>query len=1092
MQPDQSACVKPTSGRPWPGGSSLEDGPPIPGAPFFGLSCLPRVTIIDSEGERTVELAESSETVAALGRFFQREFPVPGTCVGVIYPLSPMLPLVWLGLLKAGHIPCILQNPTEKQTGEYWLRSVSHAIRSCGIDAVVGDGDPRLSGFGRITDLRRLDRETPLPDATGASSNEIVAGSILQLSSGTTGHRKGVRLTLAQLRSHVECYNRVLQLDPDDRIVSWLPLYHDMGFVACFVMPLFLGVPVVLIDPILWTRQPRILFEAIARHSGTVCFMPNFGFEVMSRAGGSPRLDSMRHWVSCSEPSREDTLRRFAANTGTSPHVLSTCYGMAENVFAVSQSEGLRLVERDGRTVVSCGRPIPGTDVKIVDGEVWVRSASSLRAYHGQPECIDADGYYATGDLGVLTKGELAILGRKHDVMIVAGRKHLLSDLDHMLNRVLPGCKGRGVSLAQENPTIGTQSPLYLVERPRFWIGGDRDMAAGQSLKAMTGIEVHQFESVPPRFITKTSSGKINRGQTLADWRRAVQWQQEVAPTGVAGPGLRDEVEQCFSSCPTAEPLGQWLDSLGVVVMRMLFEKHGLPWDPARTLNDAYQVPPVAERADHSDVFRIVSLLELPAYPFLDGSFVQEISRGLGVPVHFEHVCVPPSPVLLSDVVFHDYFLPRLDPGRTAAVVDTVRKLKRANLILIDDLGEFWIPNRTRWSDIAYARLNHSLTNDPAADLVGVRRARYHSGHQMLPRELVLAGDLPLESRGYSIAQLSKYLGVPILRVALHDDYRSFTNDWDVRCYHSDDAHEERSARIDPARFGDDLVAFARNHCAAPKHGQGRSVLELGDQGHYCSILVNREAVDWIAARHERFWICGLPSSVPYLEQVLRQMGKDYFFWNSLSEPPRPFDCVVQNGTWGLPRTDKPVYDIVIADRERGRSYAGGTAEPGCPSFRDPNARDRARRALRHAGIPDREHAPAQWEADGAASLQGRDGLCRALRDLAGRARASTGDRVIRLLELSDGQHCWQMVLDPIEGVEVATLEPDAERSQALRRAVPSLDVISGPFEHHVPREPYHGVFGQVTGARAEAVREALPNIRKWLCRDGELLLEAV
>jgi acyl-CoA synthetase (AMP-forming)/AMP-acid ligase II len=1073
-------------------GAGLEAASMVARVPPLRLSRLPPVTIIDASGERTVDLAAAAGRVEFLSRRLEEMFPAPGSRVGIIYPMSPMLPLIWLALLRAGKVPCILQTPTEKQTGDYWLDSVSHAVRTCGLAAVLGGGDAALSRLNGIVDLRQADWTIASLGEAAVVEDEIRDGSVLQLSSGTTGHKKGVPLSIDHLRRHVECYNALMHLGRDDRIVSWLPLYHDMGFIACFVMPLFLGVPIVLIDPMVWVRQPSTLFQAIARHGGTVCYMPNFGFEVMCRADKPAALGSMRHWISCSEPSYEDTLRRFAATTGTSPERISTCYGMAENVFAVAQSRGLRLLEGGGRSLVSCGRPIPGTDIKIVEGEIWVRSASSLRRYVGQPECVDADGYYATGDLGVLSGGELAILGRKHDVIIVAGKKYLLNDLDHVLNQAVPDCKGRGAALAQDNALIGTQSPLYLVERARFWAAEDRNDSAEHALRAMTGIEVHRLESVPPKFITKTSSGKINRRKTLADWQRSVEWRGRDRSGDGGESGLRRDVEQCFSSCPTHVPLTGWLDSLGQVVMRMLFENHGVRWNPHASLEEVYRASVPGRREDPANVFRIVSLFDLPAYPFLTESLVQEMSLALGAPVHFEQVCAPPSSVLLHDLIFHDYFLPRFEDGRSA-FTDVVRKLKNASLILVDDLSEFWMPNRTRWSDIAYGRLNHSLANDPAADLVGVRRARYHARHQLLPRELVLAGDLPLESRSYAIRHLSDYLNVPVLRFAFHEDYRPFTLDWEERCYQPDTAHEERTFRFDPARFRDAVVRFSKAHATSLRPGRPGNVLDLTDQGHYCSILVNQAAVDWIAARHRRFWICGLPCSVPYLESRLRALGREYFYWNSLSAPARPFDCVVQNGSWGMPQTAKPVYDLVIADRDRNRPFRGG--EPtvtDCPAFRDLQARVTTRQTLRQAGVPDREGVPGEWPSVGLDGAARRDQQRQAIRSLAGRVRARTGGQRIRLLEISNGTECWQMACAPVDGVAVITLEPDPKRAQALRRAVPGLDLVTESLEHHRPHEPYHGVFAFVPAEGAAALQDASERLQTWLVPGGEVLLQAL
>ena len=154
------------------------------------------------------------------------------------------------------------------------------------------------------------------------------------------------------------------------------------------------------------------------------------------------------------------------------PSTVSTCYGMAENVFAVTQSQGMVIRTIDGARVVGCGPPIPGTDVRAVNGELQVRSLTSVRSYIGTGEIVDDQGYYATGDMGHVLNGDVFVVGRTRDVMISAGQKYLLNDLDHLLNRLVPDCRGRGAVLADEDPTLpGTQKPLCLL-RTTTILGG--------------------------------------------------------------------------------------------------------------------------------------------------------------------------------------------------------------------------------------------------------------------------------------------------------------------------------------------------------------------------------------------------------------------------------------------------------------------------------------------------------------------------------------------------------------------------------------------------------------------------------------------
>src|SRR5262249_6891073 len=159
---------------------------------------------------------------------------------------------------------------------------VDHSVRTVRLSGLICS--PELRRFD-ISPYNPLFHDGYVPASTGAPSrlgSLSPDAAILQMSSGTTGQRKAIRFTLQQIGRHADDYNATLGLSANDRIVSWLPLYHDMGFIACFVMPLLFGVPVAMIDPIDWVHSPGLLFDVIETVGGTLCFLPNFGFEVMS------------------------------------------------------------------------------------------------------------------------------------------------------------------------------------------------------------------------------------------------------------------------------------------------------------------------------------------------------------------------------------------------------------------------------------------------------------------------------------------------------------------------------------------------------------------------------------------------------------------------------------------------------------------------------------------------------------------------------------------------------------------------------------------------------------------------------------------
>jgi acyl-CoA synthetase (AMP-forming)/AMP-acid ligase II/tetratricopeptide (TPR) repeat protein len=888
------------------------------------ISGLPKFTILRDRAREELILSGCGGKIQWLSERIAQRFPTEKR-IGIIYPTSSQLILLWLAALKANKEPCMLQYPTEKLAKDYWRDLVRHTVENSGLEGLIHG--PELASYHPKEFAPCLVVKPEIGEA--AVQDEVITdGAIVQLSSGTTGYKKGVRLTLAQLRRHAENYNQVMQLGPEDTIVSWLPLYHDMGFIACFVMPLMLRVPVVMIDPMTWVKHPEMLFAAIAEYRGTVCYLPNFGFEVMSRQSPPAALSTMRHWISCSEPTHVETLERFCARSGTNAEKVSTCYGMAENVFAVAQSRGLKTFESGGRRLVSCGKPIPGTEVKLVDGELHVRSDTSLQAYIGTQDVRDAEGFYATGDLGSIVDGEIVVSGRKRDVMISAGKKYLLSDLDYAVGRILPESAGRIASLAVHNQNLGTETVTFLVEHARFW--ETKDLAAiSKAIKQETCLDAFEVYRVPPCFLTKTSSGKINRVKTLQDWKTY----QEAKARAHHGPSkgedrgarLAEQIAESFPTLPRDLPLGEVLDSLGVVLIRLICEDHAVEYDPKASVNDLLARAHCPTPEGDAKLFSIVALVDGIKLGFgakggfNDPAFLSRLEKEVGAPVQIEHICAPPAPILLSDIIFHDYFMPR-DPGEKYGPFSAlVRKIKNASLVLIDDEDAF----RVR-EVCVYPRLSHRFNSAPESGLLGHRLQRYTRNHHLLACEAVAGRDISLETITGTMDQLSAYLDTPVMKLAFHPRFKAYTREWDYtqyRPYISDADYETNP--INFASLQSAILEFVRRRKAKIRYTSGSvdKPFVLKDPPHFCSFLLRREAVDYIANRYASFCIAGLPSSLPYLERRLKELGKPYFHATTLNPARSDFECLVATGFSGEVKGDKPYFDFLQVGGEGGKPH---------------------------------------------------------------------------------------------------------------------------------------------------------------------------
>jgi acyl-CoA synthetase (AMP-forming)/AMP-acid ligase II len=823
----------------------------------------------------------------------------PGAAVGLLFRSGEELVRSWFACINAGLRPLIVRYPTKKQSRAYWFDSVINTIGTAQLQAIISDEYCAGLGLPRtITIIRGTDLPTqPVDDAPGPLPD---AFTILQLSSGTTGYRKAMEFTSADLRRHAQDYNQVLGLGPQDCIVSWLPLYHDMGYVACFVMPILLGIKVVMMDPVTWVAAPDMLFDAIARHNGSICYMPNFGFEVMSRAPARG-LPSMRRWISCSEPVSASTAQKFLAHISAPAEQFSACYAMAENLFAVTIGTGYHTRVIDGTDVMSCGMPIPGVDLKTVDGEIWVRSPTSLHNYLGSADIRDADGYYATGDMGQILHGELYVTGRKQDVLIQAGRKFMLSDIDIKLNDAYPNIRGRAATLALQDDRLGTETPLILIEANDFFARLDQAEIAAKVMD-LTSLDQLEVAYVPPRFLTKTSSGKINRRKTRADWLAVMQ-----AKHRQRGPrNFEQELRDTYPYVDWAAPMKTVMDSLSMTVVKIMLETTSVVFHPTKCLNDIAEAlragaPP--DTAHTTDSIRIVSLSDKTVLARITEADLDRMGDVLGCKVTLDHICLPPSPVLLSDIIFHDYFQPRLDQSIFSDVDSALDRLKTASLILVDNIAEMKFLFQS-----TYPVLSHNLERSTVADLISVRWPSYTKQHHKLPITHVNGAEIPLSTPNQTLADLSLYLKVPIYRIASMPGFDDYCQDWEFVSAPAPENRRAETARLVQALT--DWIA-ARPNIARHPLRPGPALL-MSDMPHFCSIKARSEAIDAVVDHFGSFYILGQAASIPYLQRKLEQAGKPYvlvpsFVPKTLQSLPVQYECVVACGSFGAPPSALPV-----------------------------------------------------------------------------------------------------------------------------------------------------------------------------------------
>lgn len=504
--------------------------------------------------------------------------PVPTGAVAAIC-LYPGLDLhaAWLGALLAGFVPTMVAPPSPRMEPAKYAAGFRAMAGHIAARAWVVDREAAaLLGADLAGLAAHLVVATDVADAPdaggsmfasvpGALDGDADAIAVLQHSSGTTGLQKAIGLTSRQILAHDDAYGGALGLSAADTIVSWLPLYHDMGFVACFLMPLLRGMRLVELSPFDWVRQPLRLLDAIERYQGTHCWLPNFAFAFLAsardRAGsrGPWNLSSVRAWVNSSEPVMASSFERFLAayaDSGVSRGQLTVSYAMAENVYAVTQSQPGSLrelrVDREafarhrlrpsndagGLRMVSNGPVLPGTEVRVVGlagevldagvvGEITLRGVCRFAGYVGHPDltaaAIDADGWYRTGDLGALVDGELFVTGRAKDLVIVQGRNFYPGDIEAAAADVPGVSAGRVAAFGVPDEATGTERLVVLFELDP----GAAEPGAAIALRVRAHVAqtfnctAGDVRAVPPRWLVKSTSGKVaradNRAKYLAD-----------------------------------------------------------------------------------------------------------------------------------------------------------------------------------------------------------------------------------------------------------------------------------------------------------------------------------------------------------------------------------------------------------------------------------------------------------------------------------------------------------------------------------------------------------------------------------------------
>jgi 1-acyl-sn-glycerol-3-phosphate acyltransferase len=524
----------------------------------------------------------------------------PGERVGLMLPTEPGFFPAFFGVLYAGAIPVPIYPPARPRQIEDHLHRQSGILRNAGAcllitNAQVGKVGSMLGGLvaslREVATVTELDGFLPLEEPIPAAPETT---ALIQYTSGSTGDPKGVVLSHANLLANIRSMGQALEASSADVVVSWLPLYHDMGLIGCWLGSLYFGAQAVIMPPLAFLADPARWLRTMHHHRATISAAPNFAYELCLKSVRDADIEgldlgSLRRLVNGAEPVSPATIARFTrrfAACGFRPEAMAPVYGLAECAVGLAFPPPGRgpLIDRIDRDaletrgiaaptpadapnaleLVACGQPIPGHEIRIVDeagrelperreGRLQFRGPSTTVGYFRAPEKTHAlfDGeWLESGDRAYIAGGDVHITGRIKDMIIRAGRHIYPQELEELVGQVEGMRRGCVAAVASHDPGSGTER-LVVVAETRL-----RDPAAREELRRrivqasraiLPDMPPEEVVLVPPHAIPKTSSGKLRRAATrslyehgmLGRERPRVWWQVARLSAAGIGPRLR-------------------------------------------------------------------------------------------------------------------------------------------------------------------------------------------------------------------------------------------------------------------------------------------------------------------------------------------------------------------------------------------------------------------------------------------------------------------------------------------------------------------------------------------------------------------------
>jgi 1-acyl-sn-glycerol-3-phosphate acyltransferase len=546
-----------------------------------------QVTYLEETAEESISYGTLRRRALAVAAGLQARGLEPGQTVAIMLPTGPEYFYTYFGILLAGGVPVPIYPPARLSQIEDHVRRhagiLSNALTSILVTVPEARSVARLLE-ARVPCLRLVVTVADLGDSGEEPARVPIRKddiAFLQYTSGSTGNPKGVVLTHANLLANIRAINKAIEFTRDDVIVSWLPLYHDMGLISTWLASLYLGTPFVVMSPLAFLARPERWLWAIHRFSGTLSAAPNFAYELCVKRIRDEQiqgldLSSWRVAANGAEPVLPETIGRFTERFspyGFRPNTMTPVYGLAEaTVGLLSPPPGRGpVIDRirrqpfmiSGKAIqaapddpnplrfVACGKPLPGHRIRIVDaagrevderieGRLEFRGPSATGGYYRNPEetrrLLDGD-WLDTGDRAYMAENDVYITGRVKDIIIRGGRNIYPHELENAVGQVEGVRRGCVAVFGSRDLGTGTERLVVLAET-RLKTVPDRDALREAITRASVDILGEPPDDValaPPHTVLKTSSGKIRRAAS-----------RDLYESGLVGSRLRTASWQVF------------------------------------------------------------------------------------------------------------------------------------------------------------------------------------------------------------------------------------------------------------------------------------------------------------------------------------------------------------------------------------------------------------------------------------------------------------------------------------------------------------------------------------------------------------------